>query len=106
MPVRKQGILDGLRGVDEQPAIKAVLFLGDPVAAAVPADKDDGRCRATRWRFDELHVGVPSGDERPGLPTPRTFRRCVVPCANVRRAIVGRKRLDSWRQYLPGAILI
>jgi hypothetical protein len=49
-----------LRTVDEQAAIKAVLFLDDPVAAAVAADKDDGGCRATRWRFDELHVGIPS----------------------------------------------
>jgi hypothetical protein len=29
------------------------------LAAAVRADKDDAGCRATRWRFDELHVGIP-----------------------------------------------
>ena len=63
MTVFEQRIFDGLRAVDEQAAIKAVLFLGDPVAAFVPADKDDGRCRATRWRFDELHVGIPSKGE-------------------------------------------
>src|SRR5271167_3456125 len=64
MPVLEQGVFDGLRAIDEQAAIEAVLFLGDPVAAAVLSNKDDGRCRATRWRFDELHVGIPSGDEQ------------------------------------------
>jgi hypothetical protein len=52
-----------LCAVYEQAAIEAVLFLGDPVAAAVFADKDDRRCRAARWRFDELHVGIPSISE-------------------------------------------
>jgi hypothetical protein len=52
-----------LRAVDEQAAIKTVLFLDDPVAALVLANKDDCRCRTTRWRFDELHVDVPSVDE-------------------------------------------
>src|SRR5882762_9137582 len=61
--VLEQRVFDGLRMADEQAAIKAVLFLGDPLAAPVPADKDDCRGRATRWRFDELHVGIPSGDE-------------------------------------------
>jgi len=56
-------VLDGLRAIDEQPAIETVLFLGDPVAAAVPGDEDDFRCGAARWRFDELHVSFPSGDE-------------------------------------------
>jgi hypothetical protein len=63
MAVLEQRVLDGLRAVDEQAAIETVLFLGDPVAAAVLANKDDCRCRATRWRFDELHVGIPSVDE-------------------------------------------
>ena len=36
---------------------------GDPVAAAVLADEDDCRRRTARWRFDELHVSVPSGGE-------------------------------------------
>jgi hypothetical protein len=63
MTIFEQRIADGLRAVDEQAAIEAVLFLDDPVAAAVAADKDNGGCRAARWRFDELHVGIPSGDE-------------------------------------------
>ena len=57
MAVLEQRVFDGLGAVDEQAAIEAVLFLGDPLAAAVPADKDDGRwqsCtmevrRASRW---------------------------------------------------------
>ena len=61
--VLEQRILDGLRAVDEQAAIEAILFLGDPVAAAVPADKDDCGCRTARWRFDGLHVGIPSVGE-------------------------------------------
>src|SRR6476659_9641630 len=69
MAVLEQCVFDGLGAVDEQAAIKAVLFLGDPVAAFVPADKDDSRCRATRWRFDELHVGIPSRGEG-ALPAP------------------------------------
>src|SRR5258705_8531 len=63
MAVLEQRVLDGLRAADEQAAIETVLFLGDPVAAAVFADEDDRRCRAARWRFDELHVGVPSMGE-------------------------------------------
>jgi hypothetical protein len=31
-----------LRTVDEQAAIETVLLLGDPLAAPVPADKNDG----------------------------------------------------------------
>jgi hypothetical protein len=54
-----------LRGArhDEQAAIEAVLLLGDPLAAPVPADKNNGGRSATRWRFDEFHVGIPSQDE-------------------------------------------
>ena len=63
MAILEQGVLDGLRAVDEQAAIETVLFLDDPVAALVLANKDDCRCRITRWRFDELHVDVPSVDE-------------------------------------------
>jgi hypothetical protein len=63
MAVLEQRVFDGLRAVDEQAAVKAVLFLGDPVAAAVPADKDDAGWRTARWRFDELHVGIPSEGE-------------------------------------------
>src|SRR5882757_5461189 len=63
--VLEQGVFDGLRMADEQAAIKTVLFLGDPLAAPVPADEDDSRGRATRWRFNELHVGIPScGEQR------------------------------------------
>ena len=46
MAVLEQRVFDGLRAVDEQAAIEAVLFLGDPVAAAVLADEDDRGCRA------------------------------------------------------------
>src|ERR1700740_3106549 len=42
--VLEQRVFDGLRAVDEQAAVKAVLFLGDPIAAAVLADKDDVGC--------------------------------------------------------------
>jgi len=63
MAILEKRVFDGLCAVDEQAAIETVLFLGNPVAAAVPADKNDCRYRAARWRFDELHVGVPSGDE-------------------------------------------
>jgi hypothetical protein len=59
MAVLEQRVFDGLRTADEQAAKQAVLFLGDPVAAVIPADEDDGCCRAARWRFDELHVGIP-----------------------------------------------
>jgi hypothetical protein len=63
MAILEQRVFDGLRAVDEQAAVKTVLFLGDPVATAVLADEDAGRCRTTRWRSHELHVGTPSGDE-------------------------------------------
>jgi len=61
--VLEQRVFEGFGPVDEQATIEAVLFLRDPVAAMVLADKNDGRCRATRWRFGELHVGFPSDDE-------------------------------------------
>jgi hypothetical protein len=60
MTVLEQRVFHGLRTADEQAAVKAVLFLGDPLAAPVPANKDDRRRTTTRWRFDELHVGIPS----------------------------------------------
>jgi hypothetical protein len=60
MAVLEQRVFDGLRAVHEQPAIEAILFLGNPVAAAVLANEDECRCRTARWRFDELHVGIPS----------------------------------------------
>jgi hypothetical protein len=63
MAVLEQRVFDGLGAVDEQAAIEAVLLLRDLVAASVLADEDDGRCRAARGRFDELHVRYPSGGE-------------------------------------------
>jgi hypothetical protein len=63
MAILEQRVLDGLRAVDEQAAVETVLFLSDPVAAAVLTDKDDRRCRATRGRFDELHVSILSVSE-------------------------------------------
>jgi hypothetical protein len=80
-----QRVFDGLGAIDEQAAIEAVLFLGNPVAAAVPADKDDCRCRAARWRFDELHVGIPSGDEPQRSEGREALRRDVFLWANIRR---------------------
>jgi hypothetical protein len=66
--VLEQRLFDRLRPVDEQAAIKAVLLLRDPVAAFVPANKDDGRYRAARWRFNELHVSDPCcGEQRASL---------------------------------------
>jgi hypothetical protein len=56
LAVLEQRVFDGLGAIDEQAAIKAVLLLGDPLAALVAADEDDGRCRAARGRFDEFHV--------------------------------------------------
>ena len=40
--VLEQRVFNGLGAVDEQAAKQAVLFLGDPVAAVIAADKDDG----------------------------------------------------------------
>ena len=82
MTVLEQRIFDGLRTADEQAAIKTVLFLGDPLAAPVPADEDDGRGRATRWRFDELHVGIPSSGEPRDPRSHDRIRRDVVVCAD------------------------
>jgi len=42
MTVLKQRVFEGFCTADEQAAIEAVLFLGNPVAPAVLADKDDG----------------------------------------------------------------
>src|ERR1700676_353902 len=95
----KERVFEGLRAVDEQAAIAAVLLLGDPVAAAVLANKDDSRCRAARWRFDELHVGIPSDDEQCLLPKGRTFpSRCC--CANFGWVPSAGSLLDSCSQYL------
>src|ERR1700759_2621725 len=46
--VLEQRVFYGLGAVDEKAAIETVLFLGAPVAATVPADEDDCRCRAAR----------------------------------------------------------
>ena len=75
MAILKEREFERLCAVDEQAAIKAILFLGDPVAAAVLADKSDGRCRTARRRFFELHVAIPCCDEAGLLPeTPDGFR--------------------------------
>jgi|HubBroStandDraft_5_1064220.scaffolds.fasta_scaffold49784_3 hypothetical protein len=58
-PVFKEGEFEGLGAINEEATIKSMLLLGDPVAAAVLADKGDGRCRVTRGRFGEFHVGHP-----------------------------------------------
>jgi hypothetical protein len=64
MSVLEQRVFQRLGAVDEQAAIEAVLLLGDPLAASVPADKDDGGSGAARGRFDEFHVGIPSQDNQ------------------------------------------
>ena len=76
MTVLKQRVFEGFCAADEQAAIEAVLFLGNPVAPAVLADKDDGRCRIARWGFDEFHFCIPSCDEQDQDQGPnRTFRQ-------------------------------
>jgi hypothetical protein len=55
--VLRQCVFEGLRMVDEKSAKEAVLFAGNPVAVAIPADENDGgRAGAARGRFYELHV--------------------------------------------------
>jgi hypothetical protein len=68
MPVLEQRVFDGLGAVDEQTAIETILFLRDPLAAAVFADEDDVGQKTARGRFDELHVGYPSGIEQRVFP--------------------------------------
>jgi 2-methylcitrate dehydratase len=48
----KRNILDSL-------GCAIAALPGVPFAAL----RDDGRLRAARWRFDELHVGIPSMGE-------------------------------------------
>ena len=83
MAILEQHVFDRLRPVDEQAAIEAILFLGNPIAAAVFANKHDLGCRAARWRFDELHVGIPSDDGVARAPQARDLRLL----ANVRMAV-------------------
>ena len=61
--VLEQRVFDRLGVVDEETAIETVLLLGDPMAAAVLADKDDAGRGTARGRFDELHVSIPSDAE-------------------------------------------
>jgi len=65
--ILEEGVFEGFRAANEQPAIKAALFLGDPVAPAVLADKGDGRCRIARWRFDKFHCWIPCCAEQDPL---------------------------------------
>ncbi len=103
MAVLEQRIFDGLRAVDEQAAIEAVLFLSDPVAALVLADKNDGRRRTARWRFDELHVGIPSKKRAARAPdAPDRSVAVLLPLAQMFRLSFG--RLDSCPQYHPGRV--
>jgi hypothetical protein len=57
--VLEECVFEGLSAINEQSAIEAVLFLGDPVATTVPANKRNSRCRVARGRFGEFHVGIP-----------------------------------------------
>ena len=95
MSVFKESVFQRLGAIDEQSAIEAMLFLGDPVAAAVPADKRNGRCKVARGRFDEFHVGIPFHDEASRFPVVRTFRCCWWD---------GMQRLDAgrWLDSCPG----
>jgi hypothetical protein len=73
MVVFEERVIVCLRAVDEQASIETALFLGDPVAAEVPANKYNCRCAAGRcWRFDELHVSIPSVDDKRVLQMPLT----------------------------------
>src|SRR5262245_63022948 len=101
MAVLEQRVFDGLGAADEQAAEQAVLFLGDPLAAAVAADEDDGGRTTARWRFDELHVGIPFQWRSSSVPRGRGPRveaflpcddwgvpaeGCMTHAANIRRA--------------------
>jgi hypothetical protein len=57
MAVLGERVFDGLGAIDKEPAIAAVLFLGDPVPTVILADEDEGESsRAARGRFDKFHV--------------------------------------------------
>src|SRR5712672_1735451 len=101
MAVFEQRIFEGLRAADEQAAIEAVLFLGDPVAAPVLPDEDDRGRGTARWRFGELHVGIPSNGEVAYSDTKEFF--FVVSVMRMLGWPVGRL-LDSCSQYLRGLI--
>jgi hypothetical protein len=59
MAVFGECVFDGLGAIDEEPAIAAVLFLGNPLPAVILADEDEGESsRAARGRFDKFHVSV------------------------------------------------
>src|SRR4029077_8480475 len=96
MTVLKQRKFEGFCTADEQAAIKAVLFLGNPVASAVLADKDDGRCRIARWRFDEFHFCIPSCDQQD------LFRSRTVPSVSFQRSTWGTIAATE-NHYLPRA---
>jgi hypothetical protein len=83
MAVLEQGVFHGLRAAHEQTAEQAGLFLGDPLAAAVAADKDDGGRRTIRWRFDELHVGIPSMAERQASASPWLRGALLADCREI-----------------------
>jgi hypothetical protein len=100
MAILEQRVFDGLRAVDEQAAVEAILFQDDPVATAVLANKDDRRLRAARWRFDELHISIPFVDE---WRAPQSHRLSVATFLAVRMFGWFRQG-DCVSQYLPGRI--
>src|SRR5215471_19475826 len=70
-----QCVFEGLRMVDKKSAKEAVLFADNPVAAAIPADENDGgRGGAARGRFYELHGDFPFRDGNTRAPGHRLLR--------------------------------
>jgi hypothetical protein len=68
MAVLKQRVAHGRRAADEQATIKPVLFTGDSLAAAIPANQDN-RCEA-RGRFVGIHFKSPDQDQYEGVRLP------------------------------------
>src|SRR5262249_46635064 len=101
MAVFEQGVFDRLRAIDEEAAIEAVLFLGDPVAAFVATDENNLKRRTTRWRFDDLHVGIAS-KAGATASTGGACRRCLLQLFG--SLLVGGKLLDPCGQYHRGQI--
>ncbi len=75
LAVLEQRIFDGLGAVDEQAAIEAVLLLGDPLAAVVTADEDDGGRCTTRGRGGKCSDELSSSRSSPSVRTRQSQSR-------------------------------